>query len=80
MQTAKQHSKQKRQRMSCASREAKELSTKEDKIINSTLFLLEDNKLKLDIVNKLNKVGLTIEGLEFDEKTRLDLWKNREQG
>ena len=58
--------------MSGSSTKAKELSTKEDKIIRSTIFLLEDNKLKLDVVNKLNKVTSTIEGLYFDDKRKLD--------
>ena len=35
--------------------------------------MLEDNKLKLDIVSKLNKVRSTIEGLELDDSTKLDL-------
>ena len=59
--------------MSGRSKKAEELSTKEDKIIKSTLFLLQDNKLKFDTFSKLNKVRSTIEGLEFDDKTKLDL-------
>ena len=49
------------------------MSTKEDKIITFTLFLVQDNKLKLDAVNKLNKFRSTFEGLELDDNTELDL-------
>ena len=59
-QTTKQRSKHKHQRVSGRSGKAKELSTKEDKIMSSTLFLSQDNKLKSDIVSKLNKVSSTI--------------------
>ena len=58
--------------MSSSSRKGKELSTKEDKIITSALFLLLDKKLKLDAANELNKVRSTIEGLELDDKMNLD--------
>ena len=71
--TAKQRSKLEHQSMSGSSTKAKELSTKEDKIIRSTIFLLEGNKLKLDVVNKLNKVNLTIQGLALDDNMKLDM-------
>ena len=60
--STKQRSKRKHQRMSNRSGKEKELSTKEDKLTTSTLFLLQDNKLKLHAINKLNKVRSTIEG------------------
>ena len=72
-QTAKQCSKHKHQRMSSNNGKSKELSTKEEKMISSTLFLLQDNKLKLGIVSKLKKARSTIEGLEFYDNTNLDL-------
>ena len=58
--------------MSGISVKGKELSTKEDKTTTFTLFLLQYNKLKLDALNKLNKVRSTIERLELDDNTKLD--------
>ena len=39
-----------------SSSEKKEFPTKEDKIITSTLFLFQDNELKLDAARKLKKM------------------------
>ena len=46
--------------MSSASGKGKKLSTKEDKLMKSTLFLFQDNKIKLDIINKLKKVRFNV--------------------
>ena len=42
--------------MSNTKKKGKELSTKEDAFIESTLFLLQDNK-KIDAINKLKEVS-----------------------
>ena len=56
--------------MSKSKNKRKELSTKEDKLIESTLFLTQDNKNKLNLINKLNDVSTLIEGLGFDSNQK----------
>ena len=73
MQTTKQCSKHNHQMMSSSSGKGKEMLTKQCKIITSTLFSLQDNKLKVDEVSELNKVRSAIEGLELDDNMKLDL-------
>ena len=56
--------------MSNSNNKRKELSTKEDKLIDSTLFLTQDNKNKLNLINKLKEVSNVIEGLGFDHNQK----------
>ena len=59
--------------MSNTNKKAKELSTKDDKLIKSTLFLLQDNKNKLHLIIKLKGVTNFIEGLVLDNDRKLDV-------
>ena len=52
--------------MSKSNNKRKELSTKEDKLIDSTLFLTQDNENKLNLTSELKEVSNVIEGLGFD--------------
>jgi len=56
--------------MSNSNNKRKELSTKEDKLIDSTLFLTQDNKNKLNLINKLKEFSNVIEGLGFDHNQK----------
>ena len=54
----------------------KDSSTKEDELIESTLFFLQDNKNKLNLINKLKAVSDLIEGLGFDCNEKLDVMQS----
>ena len=56
--------------MSNSNNKRKESSTKEDRLIESNLFLMQDNKNKLNLMNKLNEVSNAIEGLGFDHNQK----------
>ena len=56
--------------MSNSNNKRKELSTKEDKLIDSTLFLTQDNKNKLNLMSELKEVNNVIEGLGFDHNQK----------
>ena len=51
----------------------KELATKEDKVIKSTLLLYEDNENKLKLIDCLKSHMSKIEGLSCDESIKSDL-------
>jgi len=59
--------------MSNTNKKAKDLSTNSDKLIKSTLFLLQDNKNKLHLISKLKGVTNLIEGLALDNDQKLDV-------
>ena len=52
---------------------AKELSTKEDKVIKSTLLLYEDNENILKLIDCLKSHMSKIEGLSYDESIKTNL-------
>ena len=53
--------------------EAKEKHVKEDKLIKSTLIILEDNKNKFIIINKLKEIVCKIESLEINDNIKFDI-------
>ena len=59
--------------MSDSNTEAKEKHTKEDKLIKSTLTILEDNRNKLNVLNKLKDITQNIESLEIVDNIELDI-------
>ena len=56
--------------MSDNNKEAKDKVTKEDKLIKSTLIILEDNKSKLNAIKYLREILSKIESLEIDDNYR----------
>ena len=63
-------------RMRNINKKGKDLSTKEDELIESTLFLSQDNKNELNLINKLKVVSDLIEGLGFDCNQKLDVMQS----
>ena len=59
--------------MSNTNKKGNELSTKEVKRIQSTLFLLEDNKNKLYLISKLKEVNNFINTLVLDCNQKLNI-------
>ena len=64
--------------MSDSNTKSKDFSTREDKIIKSTLILCDDNKRKMSIVEKLKFCIEKIEGLRCDNVTKLDITNDLE--
>ena len=59
--------------MSDNNKEAKDKVTKEDKLIKSTLIILEGNKSKLNAIKDLKEILSKTESLEIDDNIKLDI-------